>query len=262
MNKRKDILICVKTYPEYSAKYTETVCTAGILKDTRRLIRLYPVTYRYLEGDMKFEKYQWISAIVEKNPRDSRPESYKVDLDSIRLGQSVDTSANWKERKYWVLTKQNIYRSLETLLAAQETQGTSLGLIKIKEMIKFEITEKTKQEIEEAESKKEKIMKQLAFFEVKKDLVLFPFRFTFHFLCDDTRCKGHRSSILDWEFGELYRKVKGRQNWKELIQQKVDQIVSSDRDTYLFMGNMLGHPRAFSVLGFFWPEKERQYKLF
>jgi hypothetical protein len=262
MNKGKDILICVKTYPEYSVKYTETVCIAGILKDSRRLIRLYPITYRYLEGDMKFEKYQWINAIIEKNPKDSRPESYKVHLDSIHLGESVDTSGNWEERKYWVLAEQNIFKSLETLLAAQETKRTSLGLIKVREMIRFEITEKTKHEIEEAETRKEKIIKQLAFFEVKKDLELLPFRFTLHFLCDDKRCKGHRSSILDWEFGELYRKVKGRQNWKELIQQKVDQIFSFDRDTHLFMGNMMSHPHAFSVLGFFWPEKERQYRLF
>jgi hypothetical protein len=104
-------------------------------------------------------------------------------------------------------------------------------------------------------------IKQLAFLN-KKDFELLPFRFTLHFLCDDNRCKGHRSSILDWEFGELYRKVKGRQNWKELIQQKVDQIVSFDRDTYLIMGNMMSHPHAFSVLGFFWPEKERQYRIF
>ena len=50
----KDILILVKTYPEISRKYTETVCTAGILSETKELIRLYPVRYRYLEGDNQF----------------------------------------------------------------------------------------------------------------------------------------------------------------------------------------------------------------
>jgi len=39
----KDILILVKTYPEISTKYTETVCTGGILAETKELIRLYPV---------------------------------------------------------------------------------------------------------------------------------------------------------------------------------------------------------------------------
>jgi hypothetical protein len=39
---KNDILIVVKTYPEISRKYTETVCTAGILADSKRLVRLYP----------------------------------------------------------------------------------------------------------------------------------------------------------------------------------------------------------------------------
>jgi hypothetical protein len=36
----KDILIFVKTYPEISKKYTETVCTGGILAYTMQLVRL------------------------------------------------------------------------------------------------------------------------------------------------------------------------------------------------------------------------------
>jgi hypothetical protein len=104
MSAEKDILICVKTYPEYSTKYTETVCTAGIPKETKQLIRLYPITYRYLEGDRKFGKYQWITAEIQKNPADRRPESYKVNLNSIQLGDRIDSSNNWNQRKHWVLS--------------------------------------------------------------------------------------------------------------------------------------------------------------
>jgi len=43
--KKSDILIVVKTYPEISNKYTETVCTAGIIANTKRLVRLYPIRY-------------------------------------------------------------------------------------------------------------------------------------------------------------------------------------------------------------------------
>lgn len=69
----KDILILVKTYPEFSRKYTETVCTAGILAESKELVRLYPVRYRYLTGKYKFSKYQWIKAQINKNDLDSRP---------------------------------------------------------------------------------------------------------------------------------------------------------------------------------------------
>lgn len=82
MNAPKEILICVKTYPEYSAKYTETVCTAGILKESRKIIRLYPVMYRYLTGNQRFRKYQWITAQIEKSAQDDRLEklqtSYRI----------------------------------------------------------------------------------------------------------------------------------------------------------------------------------------
>jgi hypothetical protein len=263
MSAEKDILICVKTYPEYSTKYTETVCTAGILKETKQLIRLYPITYRYLEGDRKFGKYQWITAEIQKNPADRRPESYKVNLNSIQLGDRIDSSNNWNQRKHWVLSEKNIYPSLDALLKAQEVRGTSLGLITIKKMINFEIRSKTKDEIEEAESKKDRIMKQLNFFEARKDLELIPFRFSLRFSCDDGACQGpHKVSVLDWEFGQLYRRLKGTNNWRDLIQERIREILSPERDTYLFMGNMLSHPKAFSVLGFFWPKKDPQFKLF
>ena len=37
---RTNILIVVKTYPEISRKYTETVCTAGVLADNKTFVRL------------------------------------------------------------------------------------------------------------------------------------------------------------------------------------------------------------------------------
>ena len=63
---QRDILIVVKTYPEISTKYTETVCTAGILADTKTLVRLYPIRFRYFEGKQQFKKYQWIKADINK----------------------------------------------------------------------------------------------------------------------------------------------------------------------------------------------------
>lgn len=74
--KKSKILIVVKTYPEISSKYTETVCTAGISADTKKLMRLYPIRFRYLEGSQQFKKYQWIRANIRKTSADPRPESY------------------------------------------------------------------------------------------------------------------------------------------------------------------------------------------
>jgi len=86
---QKDILIVVKTYPEISAKYTETVCTAGILADTKTLVRLYPIRFRYLEGTQQFRKYQWIKADIDKATADHRPVSYNIDPNSIVPGDII-----------------------------------------------------------------------------------------------------------------------------------------------------------------------------
>jgi hypothetical protein len=63
---REKILIWAKTYPELSSKYLETVCTAGMLPSGKPL-RLYPIPYRYLEGDKEqFSLYQWITADIQE----------------------------------------------------------------------------------------------------------------------------------------------------------------------------------------------------
>ena len=80
---RINILIVVKTYPEISRKYTETVCTAGVLADSKTFVRLYPIRFRYLEGALQFKKYQWIRANITKAISDPRPESYNIAPDSI-----------------------------------------------------------------------------------------------------------------------------------------------------------------------------------
>lgn len=63
------ILIWGKTYPEMSSKYLETVCTGGVLEDGRP-VRLYPIQYRYMDGDEKFSKYQWVTLKACQNPQD------------------------------------------------------------------------------------------------------------------------------------------------------------------------------------------------
>src|SRR6476660_5925321 len=87
--RREKILIWAKTYPELSSRYLETVCTAGMLPSGKPL-RLYPIPYRYLAGDKEqFKLYQWITADIQKKPDDSRPESFRIDCDSIESGEEI-----------------------------------------------------------------------------------------------------------------------------------------------------------------------------
>ncbi|MBK9154347.1 MAG: hypothetical protein IPM25_09045 [Chloracidobacterium sp.] len=98
--------------------------------------------YRYLEGDQKFGKYQWITADITKDHRDSRPESHRLDKDSIEVGEKIkSTSDEWGLRAEYILKYPGWqFDSMEDLSSAQAKDGTSLGILIPKEIIK--ITEK------------------------------------------------------------------------------------------------------------------------
>jgi hypothetical protein len=107
-------------------------------------------------------------------------------------------------------------------------------------------------------------MRQLDMFETKKDLEILPIRFVLEFGCKDYACKGHKMSILDWEFAQLYRNIKDDPDWKSKISQKAHEICSENKETYIILGNMAKRKHTFCILGFFYPPKknDKQLKLF
>jgi hypothetical protein len=122
------LLIWGTTYPEFSKKYYETVCTGAIDETTGKLLRIYPITLRYQID--RFKHYQWIRAEVQRNTSDFRPESHRIRQDSIQLEEVIHPKNGWAERSKWVLTPSNVFASLGDLRAAEERDHTSLGLIK------------------------------------------------------------------------------------------------------------------------------------
>jgi hypothetical protein len=107
---RRRILIATKTYPSISTKYKETVCTAGILLDQDekpvQWIRIYPVRFRELEFDQRYKRWSIISAEIERNEKDFREESYRINDTSINVIREIGTKNNWEERKSFVLPLQ------------------------------------------------------------------------------------------------------------------------------------------------------------
>jgi hypothetical protein len=262
---KKDILIVVKTYPEISRKYTETVCTAGIVADTKKLVRLYPIRFRYLEGAQQFKKYQWIRADINKALLDPRPESYNIDPSSIELGDIIPAGKTWEERYEWLINENTVFASVEALRNAQSNHKISLGVVKPKIVKKVSIQKRDYKEIDEAIAKKDSVINQLDLFEKKKELYILPVKIIIEFSCDDSNCIGHKMSILDWELGQLYRKLIRGRDWQEKIKSKIlGEICAKNRETHIILGNMAGHPQTFCVLGFFWPPKRHgwQKKLF
>src|SRR5688572_2590582 len=59
-------------------------------------IRLYPLNYRLLRPEQKFHKYQWVEADLIRATADPRPESHKLNPDTLTICSQV---VSWPERE-------------------------------------------------------------------------------------------------------------------------------------------------------------------
>jgi hypothetical protein len=87
----------------------------------------------------------------------------------------------------------------------------------------------------------------------KPSFEVVPWRFQYEFECSAPGCKGHCQTIVDWEVLALWRHVRQRSDWRELMRAKFEETLWNGRDTVLFVGNQEEHPASFLVLGVFWP---------
>jgi hypothetical protein len=264
METRK-ILIATKTYPSISTKYQETVCTAGILlseeENPLQWIRIYPIRYRYLDFDKRYPRWAIVSAKIKKNDQDYRPESFRIDDNSLQIIRKIDTTNNWQERKSLVLSLQ--FRSIADIQA----QGKSLGIIKPKSIERF-FSKKTSREWNQ---KQQAVLNQLDLFEPNIDLEKIPYQFVYQFTDEDN--VPHKYSISDWEIMELYRKCRDRsllsgleaeQYALEKVRQKLEDDFLESKDLYFIVGNLKNHAKSFMIIGLFYPPlvKFNQMELF
>jgi len=132
------VLITVKTYPALSEKYDELVCTAGFREDGS-WIRIFPVPFRKLDYQTRYEKWQWIEWDLVKNTSDFRPESYRpADLDKeINILEKVDTKGGWAFRRE--ISLKNICTNLSELIAEAKNRlkCTSLAVVRPKTVKDF-----------------------------------------------------------------------------------------------------------------------------
>lgn len=258
---QREALITVKAYPNPSAKYFETVCVAAITAE-EGWIRLYPVNFRSLPEDQRFKKYQRVRLRMRKHEKDKRPESYRPDEHSLEPIDVIDSSDGWRERWRWI--RPSIGPSMCEVMRLQKATGKSIGCIKPRIVEDFLV--------EDADAswsdRKQAVMDQIQLFDpVDNKLEKIPFVFRYKYRCEDSACRGHAQSIIDWELMELYRKVRDQGlDRDELIgkvrEKFVDELCGANKDTHFFVGNHSLYPGSFMVLGVFWPPKSRQKEMF
>lgn len=254
----KRVLIVVKTYPNPSQSYGETVCCAGVDLETRRWVRLYPITFRRL-ADRRFAKFQEITCKATRPRADHRPESLRVDQDSITLvGDPMPAGPRGWRRRMAALPLPS--QSLEEIRATQKADGTSLGMLRPKViggLIKKKAVPRTAKQ--KAYLSQQHLNLGAATSRELHELEQIPWSFSYRFTCDDERCtQPHTLQIIDWEIGESYRKwskAYGTQ-WEEKLRDKYERELPAT-DLHLVVGNLAAHPGSFVIIGLVRPPRSK-----
>lgn len=227
----KKALIIGRAYPEPSKKHIETVCT-GALTEEGELIRLYPVSLRYLDENQQYKLWTWVSFETRKSEDDKRKESFRVREESIRVLGEVASPA---ER--FSLLKRALSTSREALVVEYHTNWTSLGIIPV-DLTNVEV-----------EPNDEIVLQQQKRLDVEVlPLDGFPATVRVTYKCrENPECAGnHESSIIAWEYAQAFRSFQGKYGKQEaarrLKEALEERFQSTTRDTYALIGTHSRYP--------------------
>jgi hypothetical protein len=256
----KKALIVVRTYPVPAKTGVEVSCTAAI-SDQGEWLRLFPVPWRYLPSDQRFRKYEWVELTVLKSTKDTRPESYKLKQDGIKIISHLEPGKEWKARKEFILP---LTTHCLCCLAKQRNENgyPTLGIIKPKKIERLIITADAAQWTTAQLS----ALHQGHLFaeKPKTELEKVPFRFQYKFWCDEPTCKSHTMICVDWEMGESWRKWSAEygDQWESKFRQKYEQEMIDKYDTHFYVGTVHLHPQTWIIVGLFYPPHTVQAGLF
>ncbi|HPG14404.1 MAG TPA: hypothetical protein PK434_06950 [Microthrixaceae bacterium] len=261
MQEQLRVMVLVKAAPVLTAHLDETMCVAAMtIDDAPRWIRLHPVPFRDMEDESRFKKYQEVTAKVIRPKSDRRPESWTPIQGSMVPGEVLGTDHGWARRRERVESLGEV--TMCDLVAANRTgsgPGTpSLGVVRPVEPPELDITTRDKEQLDKWRSRAEAVAARPSLFDdpssAKPPFEVVPWRFRYRYRCASPSCNGHAQTIVDWEVNALWRKVRGRPDWENLMRQKfVDQLWADSRNTVLFVGNQEQRPQSFLILGIFWP---------
>lgn len=249
------LLIITKTYPAPSRKYRETSCAAAI-NEQGKLRRLFPIPFRLLDGDLQFQRWEWISARIRRADNDKRPESYRIDVDSIKRLGKVGTSAAWAERYQWI--EPHFQKSFKDLEIRRQSTGETLGFIRPKT---FSLIIKQASNSEWTEEEKVKLIRDGLFDspEVISRIPLkkVPFDFYYKYECSSDDVQQDTHKITDWEVGSLYWKCVNRYGaqWEKYFRQKLGDEFLTTKELLFMMGTMHRFPDQWLIVGLVYPPK-------
>lgn len=254
---RKRVLVTVKTYPNPSSKYDETVCTAGIDLDTGKFIRLYPVRFRHLKFEDQFKKWDMIELDVRHKGSDPRGDTWTPLSEDYAVVGHVGTGSgkppNWAERLQAVLPLVSTIEQLQTMAGTREC---SLGVVKVHPPARLRAVHDpgTWDEAQLNIMGQQNLLgPQLA------PLERIPYKFLYEFRCGPG-CQGHTYQLLDWEAYALFRGQRTRKHSETAAAADVEnqynvRLGIDTHDVHLFVGTHYLRQGQYSAIGVFYPPK-------
>ena len=252
------VLITVKAAPNPSVTYGETVCVAGLSADPSHpgWIRLYPINFRDLDSSDQFAKYDIVELDAKPAEQDSRFESWRPNLNTLR---KVDHLPPWARRRQ--LVDPQIEDSMCQLAPrADEPGARSLAAIRATDVSGLEIALHPGWSRDE-QAKIDAYVNQADLFNEKDKTPLQAPRFIgrYRWRCADPACNSHTQQILDWEFVVLQRRLSGYSDdaAREALRQRFfDEICAKTKDLAFYVGNQAKRRRTFSIIGIYYPPKK------
>ncbi len=251
----KEVLIVGKTYPTPHKKYLDTVCTGGITRDGQ-WIRLFPISFRYLDKRKQYKTFTWVRLKVRKNPRDQRSESYFPDEDSIKI---LGREADWADRKRLMVPL--LAHHLEDLQKKNRAdwKSVSMGLVEV-EYKDFHWKAAPR---EWNANQKKYMAENFLWGPQRKPLDKMPYDLMLKFKCkNNPACRSHDMTLFVWEYNQAYRAwiAQGNYGGQQGVLAKMkdamtEKVFNPKNDTYLLVGTLHQHPQSWIIGGVFFPPK-------
>jgi hypothetical protein len=224
-----DLIILGKGCPERIRNGRVTVCTAGYSTQLG-FIRIYPTKI-----GMPLHQWSIIKVPLERNPRDTRKESWKIQGAKSkweRLSEKIQVVDELKRDKRLNLIANLTDECVNTI----NEEKRSLGIIK-------PIIEKCYvSEQEDYDASSQLTLRGIPLPKVKEQYPIIP---RIKYRC--TNCKSktpHDQQVLEWGFYEWIRKNpdKADQVWENA------QIYSPKHEIFFFVGNLFRYRNVFLII--------------
>ena len=247
---RTEAVILIKAAPQIGQRHGETVCCAGI-DLYGNWLRLYPVSFRHLDQDKKFGRWDKIKFDWRLPSDDDRPESRRVDHNSIEILGSLRAS----ERQNF------LNNAIVTSLNSERETGRSLALLK-PEIIDFLIERKSPEDLHAEALRFKAIRDQGDLFSTKvAPYRPCPYRFQYKYRTDDGIRTG---TCQDWEMEATYFKWSRLQGEPKALD-SMKQVFGEDypkKGMLLAMGTHSKYPETWLINGIIRLDEVKQSTLF